>query len=104
GAVLKGGEKVSDYYVGNKKLGLIYTENSSNVSITGEGNIDGNGDTFMDLNRSKMFDSVSVMYTRQKNHFREVLNGLGDGPLVPLDRPFQMIIFSIVRMSLSATF
>lgn len=94
GAVLKGSEKVSDYYVGNKKLGLIYTENSSNVSITGEGNIDGNGDTFMDLNRSKMFDSVSVMYTRQKNHFREVLNGLGDGPLVPLDRPFQMIIFS----------
>ena len=94
GAVLKGSEKISDYYLHGKKLGLIYTEDSRNVSITGEGNIDGSGDAFMDLNRSKKIDSAGTAYTRQGVHFREVPSGLGDGPLVPLDRPFQMIIFS----------
>ena len=94
GAVLKGSEKLSDYYLNGKKVGLIYTENSNNVLITGHGNIDGNGDVFMNTNQSKVFDTVSTQYTRQKNHFREVLRGLGDGPYIPLDRPFQMIIFS----------
>lgn len=32
--------------------------------------------------------------TRQKTRFREVTGGLGDGPLVPKERPYQMIIFS----------
>jgi hypothetical protein len=32
-------------------------------------------------------------YTRQKEHFREVQEGVADGPVVPLERPFQMIIF-----------
>ncbi len=94
GAVLKGSEKVSDYYLHGKKVGLIYTENSTNVSITGEGNIDGSGDSFMDLKKSKKIDSSGTAFTRQGVHFREVSHGLGDGPLVPLDRPFQMIIFS----------
>ena len=94
GAILKGSPKVSDYYINKIKVGLIYTENSRNVFITGHGIIDGNGDLFADQVHSKVFDSVSTQYTRQKNHFREVKHGLGDGPLVPLDRPFQMIIFS----------
>ena len=94
GAILKGSREVSDYYLNKIKVGLIYTENSSNVFITGYGNIDGNGDVFVDQNHSKVFDSVITQYTRQGNHFREVKHGLGDGPLVPLDRPFQMIIFS----------
>ncbi len=94
GAVLKGSNKLADYYLNGKKVGLIYTENSTNVFITGHGNIDGSGDAFMNTHKSKVFDTVSTQYTRQKKHFREVLSGLGDGPFVPLDRPFQMIIFS----------
>ncbi|HEY9165759.1 MAG TPA: glycosyl hydrolase family 28 protein [Candidatus Kryptonia bacterium] len=94
GATLKGSGNVSDYFIAGKKLGLIYTENSTNVSITGGGNIDGNGDAFMELDRSKVFDTAATKYTRQGIHFREVLSGPGDGPLVPKDGPFQMIIFS----------
>jgi polygalacturonase len=97
GATLKGSDKISDYFLNGKKVGLIYTENSDNISITGEGDIDGNGDAFMDVNHSKKMDSASVRFTRQKNHFREVISGLGDGPLVPFDRPNQMIIFSNCR-------
>jgi polygalacturonase len=97
GAILKGSDKVSDYLLNGEKVGLIYTENSSNISITGDGNIDGDGDAFMDVNHSKVMDTTSLRFTRQKSHFREVLSGLGDGPLVPLDRPNQMIIFSNCR-------
>jgi polygalacturonase len=98
GAIFKGSDKVSDYYLNNKKVGLIYTENSENISITGEGDIDGNGDSFMDVNHSKVMDTASIRFTRQKNHFREVTSGLGDGPLVPADdRPNQMVIFSNCR-------
>ena len=74
GAVLKGSEKLSDYYLNGKKVGLIYTENSYDVLITGHGNIDGNGDVFMDTHQSKVFDTVSTQYTRQKNHFRDVFS------------------------------
>ncbi|HVO73937.1 MAG TPA: glycosyl hydrolase family 28-related protein, partial [Ignavibacteriaceae bacterium] len=81
GAVLKGSSRLSDYYLpawnDSVRLGLIYTENSQNVFITGEGNIDGNGDIFVNQNQSKVFDTISTQYTRQKNHFREVLTGLG---------------------------
>jgi hypothetical protein len=94
GAILKGSNKVSDYFLGGKKVGLIYAENSANISITGEGNIDGNGDAFMDSSHYWGLDSASVSFTRQKNHFREVLSGIGDGPLAPLERPYQMIIIS----------
>jgi hypothetical protein len=94
GAVLKGSPKVADSYLNGQKVGLIYTENAENVSLTGLGNIDGNGDAFMDLSQAKTMGKESLKYTRQKEHFREVLHGLGDGPVVPLDRPFQMIIFS----------
>jgi hypothetical protein len=94
GAVLKGSPKVRDYFLNGNKVGLLYTENAENISLSGPGNIDGNGDVFMDLNKAKTMPAEGLKYTRQKEHFREVLQGLGDGPVVPLDRPFQMIIFS----------
>ena len=97
GGVLKGSANLSDYYLNGRKLGLIYTENSESVSITGGGDIDGNGDAFVDLKKAKVMDSSSTKYTREGSRFREVRSGLGDGPLVPLDRPFQMIIFSNCR-------
>jgi polygalacturonase len=97
GAVLKGSARLADYTIDGNLLGLLYTENASNVTITGPGTIDGNGDAFMDLTRAKRIDSAGSAWTRQKSRFREVAVGIGDGPAVPLDRPFQMIIFSGCR-------
>ena len=97
GAVLKGSDKLSDYVLGGKTVGLLYTEDAENVTITGPGTLDGNGDAFMDLAHAKKIDSAGSAWTRQKSRFREVAHGLGDGPAVPLDRPFQMIIFSSCR-------
>ena len=97
GAVLKGSGRLADYSLDGKPVGLLFTEDAENVTITGPGTIDGNGDAFMDLSRAKRIDSAGSAWTRQKGRFREVSAGVGDGPAVPKDRPFQMIIFSGCR-------
>jgi polygalacturonase len=97
GGVLRGSERLEDYILDGTKVGLLFTQNAEDVSITGFGTIDGNGDLFMDLAAAKKIDSAGTAWTRQKKHFREVLQGIGDGPVVPKDRPFQMIIFSNCR-------
>jgi polygalacturonase len=97
GAVLRGSANLADYQLDGRVVGLVYSENVEDVSITGRGQIDGNGDVFMDLKAAKKIDTAGSQYTRQKERFREVREGLGDGPVVPLPRPFQMIIFSTCR-------
>ena len=97
GAVLKGSDRLGDYYLDGKLVGLLFTEDAENVTITGPGAVDGNGDAFMDLSHAKKIENAGTEWTRQKSHFREVSAGIGDGPAVPLDRPSQMIIFSGCR-------
>jgi len=101
GAVLKGSPKLADYghftqsVYGLTYFGMLYTVNAENVSITGQGTIDGNNAVFHDFDHAKKIDSVTTRFTRQKNNYRKVDSGIGDGPVVPnKDRPHQMVIFS----------
>ncbi len=96
GAILRGSANLGDYKPYNKvHLGMLYAENSENISITGTGNIDGNGDNFFDLNKAKKIEWFGPNYTRQKENYRKVKDGeFGDGPVTPKDRPYQMFIFS----------
>ena len=94
GAVLKGSANVNDYMFNGRRVGLLFTQDAENVSISGHGTIDGNGDAYMVLDSAKKMDHAGVMWTRQGDFFRHVSEGLGDGQLVPKDRPYQMIIFS----------
>jgi polygalacturonase len=94
GGVLKGTERLEEYQHRGRRVGLLFTEDARNVSISGEGTIDGNGDSFMDLAKAKNLENAGTAWTRQREHFREVKEGVGDGPAVPRDRPYQTIIFS----------
>jgi polygalacturonase len=96
GAILRGSSNLNDYAPFNEvHYGMLYAVNSENISISGSGNIDGNGDHFFNLNKAKKIDSEGTKFTRQKDNFRKVPgDGLGDGPIVPLARPYQMFIFS----------
>lgn len=101
GAILRGSTNLNDYEAHTpdkpflpNHFGLLFTQDAENVSITGEGQIDGNGDAFFDMTIAKRLDSATTAYTRQKNNFRHVSEGLGDGPVTPKDRPYQMIVFS----------
>ena len=97
GAVLRGSPHLKDYEASGRRLGLIYAQDAENVTISGPGRIDGNCGAFMDFAHAKRIDSVTAGRTRQGTRFREVLAGVGDGPAVPLERPYQMLIFSSCR-------
>jgi polygalacturonase len=96
GAILKGSPNLNDYAPYNEvHYGMLFAENAENITISGSGNIDGNGDNFFDLNKAKKIEWGGTKYTRQKENFRKVADGgLGDGPIVPKNRPYQMFIFS----------
>lgn len=96
GAVLKGSANINDYIpVNGVHYGMFFTENSENITISGSGNIDANGDVFFDTTKAKKIEWGGVTGTRQKENFRKVLDGgIGDGPIVPKDRPYQTLIFS----------
>src|ERR1700690_1685788 len=83
GSVLRGSANVNDYMLNGRRVGLLFTQDAENVSISGHGTIDGNGDSFMVLDTAKKMDHAGVMWSRQGDLFRHVSEGLGDGPLVP---------------------
>ena len=100
GALLTGSPNLTDYEsytkptYGINYYGILYTANANNVSLTGGGTIDGNNKVFFDFDKAKKIDTNSTRFTRQKANYRHVANGIGDGPVVPKDRPRQMVIFS----------
>ena len=103
GGVLLGSPGVKDYEsytktgYGLNYYGILYTADAENVTITGSGTIDGNNKVFFDFNKAKKIDANSTRFTRQKENYRKVDSGIGDGPVVPKDRPHQMVIFSNCR-------
>ncbi|MBF0647556.1 hypothetical protein IR083_01835 [Dysgonomonas sp. GY75] len=95
GAILKATTDLTQYQRHNRELaGIFYTEKSENVSITGNGRIFGRGMEFMYEGKAKTIGDDQKVFTRQKENFRKVFSGLGDGPLYPKDRFHQMVIFS----------
>ncbi|MCX7987295.1 MAG: glycosyl hydrolase family 28 protein [Bacteroidales bacterium] len=102
GAILRGSPDIKHYKPYTSPLfnvpthyGLIFAYQAHNVSITGRGAIDGNEEAFFMWDRPKKIEWGGLVYTRQKENFRKVESGIGDGPVEPKqDRPRQMIIFS----------
>lgn len=93
GAVLKATTDLSQYQIHNEQpAGVFYTEKANNVSITGNGTIFGQGMEMMYVDSPKVIGGKE--YTRQKDNFRKLESGNGDGPFYPKDRYHQMIIFS----------
>ncbi len=101
GSILRGSTSVDDYqsfFAGEPyshvRKGMLFTEDAENITISGEGQIDGNGDAFFDPGKAKKLSDADTKFTRQKENFRRVDQDIGDGPIVPKDRPYQMFVFS----------
>lgn len=104
GAILRGSSNLQDYeaYTPQKPYnpihkGMLFTEDAENIVISGEGQIDGNGDVFFKQDEAKRLYAEATKFTRQKDNYRHVDEGIGDGPIVPKDRPYQMFVFSNCR-------
>jgi len=84
---------LTQYQIHNTQpAGVFYTEQAHNVSITGNGTIFGQGMKMMYTDSAKRIGNKEL--TRQKDNFRKLSSGVGDGPFYPKDRYHQMIIFS----------
>ena len=111
GAAIRGSTNVADY--GNiatyafpnvngvnisgegTKVGLIVARNAENVAITGQGKIDGNGDSFFDFATPHVGMDFDPQSTRNPSAFMKAVARTDDGPvwMKPANRPGTMIIF-----------
>lgn len=100
GAELKGSSNISDYKeyktenYDKTHYGIIYSYKAVDVTISGEGTINGNEEVFFDWEKPKNIEWGGIQNTRQKENYRAIKTGIGDGPVMPKERPRQMIIFS----------
>jgi hypothetical protein len=95
GAVLKGSSDLSDYEKeGDNRFGLILARKAENIAITGQGTLDGNGTAFMDLNKKRIEDDFDGQFIRQGKSYMYGDKDMGDGPVLPKDRPGNMFVFS----------
>ena len=100
GATIKGSPDLKDYENFQRpgfdtvQYGMLFTYQAENVSITGRGAIDGNEEVFFDWKVAKKIEWGYTKGTRQKENYRKVSEGIGDGPVTPLLRPRQTVIFA----------
>jgi hypothetical protein len=102
GAVIVGSTNLGDYAPETDaagqptRAGLLTARDANNIAITGRGTIEGNGMFFVDPVKVKLTEGESDFvkkYTRQGEDFMNPNFGTADGPLLPLDRPNNLIRF-----------
>lgn len=117
GSVLEGSTNMNDYgYVADYgfgrtypvnstgegiRMGMIIARNAVNVAIVGRGAIDGNGDSFMNLDEPHVVLSFRDRLARNPEGLLKALHNLQFGPVQPKDngkgRPGTLMIFSHCR-------
>ncbi len=98
GAILKGSDDLKDYVKEKEEqFGLVLARNAENIAITGRGILDGNGTYFMDLNKKRIEPDFDGQYTRQGKSYMYGDKEMGDGPVLPKDRPGNMFVLSECR-------
>jgi polygalacturonase len=92
GSVLKGSLDTADYRIQGIRHGLIYARNVENVSIIGEGTLDGMGTEFMLPDKMHVSADFQRKYTRQDENFMPEDTFFEDGPLAYDYRPGMMVV------------
>jgi Glycosyl hydrolases family 28 len=74
-------------------LGMLIAKNAEDISIEGQGEIDGQGDTFMSPQTSHGGNDYLKEYTRNPEKFEAAMTTIEYGPIEPNNRPGTMIVF-----------
>lgn len=91
GAILKGSANIADYQSPRGIYGLIRAWEKRNISITGYGEINGNGTIFFDPNKPHWGPDFDRQYTRQGDSYMSFADGIQDGPIAYEQRPNIMV-------------
>lgn len=93
GAVLLGSKNLKDYAHEGRSPGIIYCEDAINVSISGKGTIDGNGDSFYDFHKNHVYDEFDKSKIRQKENYMPEGVFFTDGPVERKRAPGMTLVF-----------
>lgn len=74
-------------------LGMLIAKNAEDISIEGQGEIDGEGDAFMGMQTSHGGNDYEAQYVRNPVAYQAAMTTLEYGPVEPVNRPGTMIVF-----------
>ncbi len=92
GAVLKGSTDIKDFTRGDRILGVINAFNARNISITGDGEINGNGTPWHDETSPHDAGDFDRKYIRQGEAYMKPGFDFSDGPIFKDIRPGMCIV------------
>ncbi len=93
GAILQGSKLVSDYLETFRRHGIIFCLDAEQVSVTGEGIIDGSGTSFYNEKTNHIYPEFDKSLTRQKDGYMPEGVFFTDGPIERIDAPGMTITF-----------
>jgi hypothetical protein len=93
GSELRSSENLEDFRVGDARYGMIFCQDASNVSITGEGMINGLGSKFYETDQNHVYPEFDKKYTRQKEGYMPEGQFFTDGPLKRKPGPWMAVVF-----------
>ena len=93
GAILEGSKNLEDYATSFRRHGIIYCVDARQVSITGQGIIDGQGTFFYDTTRNHVYPEFDKQVVRQKEGYMPDGMFFTDGPIERKRAPGMTITF-----------
>jgi polygalacturonase len=93
GSELRSSVNLDDFRVGTSRYGMIFCQDATNVSITGEGIINGLGSSFYETDQNHVYPEFDKKYTRQKEGYMPEGMFFTDGPLKRKPRPWMAVVF-----------
>ncbi len=92
GAVLKGSPNLADYETRKGRMGLLHALNARNITISGDGTIDGNGTIYHDESKPHIATDFNREYIRQGNAYMKPGFDFSDGPIWKGERPGMTLV------------
>lgn len=93
GAELRSSEDLKDFTVSDSEYGMIFCQDAENVSISGEGTINGMGTVFYEQDKNHVYPEFDRKLIRQKDEYMPDGIFCSDGPLERKSCPGMSIVF-----------
>ncbi len=93
GAELRSSTNPDDFLRTFNRHGIIFSEDAENISISGEGTINGLGSLFYETDKNHIYEEFDKQLTRQKENYMPEGEFFTDGPLKRKPMPGMSIVF-----------